>query len=139
MDAEIEVSELEPRLAVEPCNLADRPPRLVGPPPAALVVREAGKRIEDAVEIRRDVKPEHLDVVADVPEDGDPLRVGRLDQAAQEPRAADTPESTATRLTTASPRSGQSALPPVPGPVVVHSVRSNQCDAFSASTTCGSV
>ena len=91
MDAEIEVAQLEPGLTVEPRHLADRPPRLVGPAPATLVVGDTCKRVEDAVEIRGDVKTEHLDVVADVPDDGDSLRLGRLGKAAQEPRAADTP------------------------------------------------
>ena len=44
----------------------DGVPRLVRPAPAALRVDETGERVEQAVEIGRDVEAEDLDVVADV-------------------------------------------------------------------------
>ena len=67
----------------------ERVPGLVGAPPAALLVGDAGERVEDAVEIGRDVQAEHLDVVAHVAYDGYVVRFDYRDDAAQEPRAAD--------------------------------------------------
>ena len=66
VEAEVAVAELEPRLSAEPGDDFHRLPGLVRPPPPALLVRDAGERVEDAVEVRRDVEAEHLDVVADV-------------------------------------------------------------------------
>src|SRR5205807_8899244 len=44
----------------------ERVPALVSATPATPVVREPRQRVEDRVEVRRDVKSEHLDVVADI-------------------------------------------------------------------------
>ena len=89
MQAEIAIAEPEPALAAEPPRFLEGDPGLVRPSPAALLVGDVGQRIQDAVEIGRDVKTEHLDVVADVPDHGDACRIGRAHETAQEPRAAD--------------------------------------------------
>ena len=47
--------------------------RLVRAAPAALLVGEPGERVDDRVEVGRDVQAEHLDVVADVADDGQAL------------------------------------------------------------------
>ena len=86
---EIAVTELEPRLPAEPGHDLHRLPGLVRPPPAALLVRHAGERVEDAVEVRRDVEAEHLDVVADVADHRHRRRLHDLDETAQEARSAD--------------------------------------------------
>src|SRR5439155_5876368 len=66
MKAEVAVAEPEPLLAPEALRLLERVPRLVRPAPAPLLVTEAGKRVEDAVQIGRDMETEYLHVVADV-------------------------------------------------------------------------
>ena len=50
---------------------------------------DAGERVEDAVEVGRDVHAEYLDVVAHVPDHGHLGRVGHAHEPAQEARAAD--------------------------------------------------
>ena len=75
MEAEVAVAEPEPRLAAELAGRLERVPGLVGAAPAALLVGDARERVEDAVEVGRDVQAEHLDVVADVAYDGDVVRV----------------------------------------------------------------
>ena len=67
----------------------ERVPGLVGAAPAALLVGHARERVEDAVEVGRDVQAEHLDVVADVADHRHVGRVDDRDDAAQEARAAD--------------------------------------------------
>ena len=48
-----------------------------------------GERVEDGVEVGRDVQAEHLDVVADVADDRHARRVDGLDEPAREAGAAD--------------------------------------------------
>ena len=57
--------------------------------PAALLVGDACERVEDRVEIGRDVEPEHLDVVADVADHARHSSVRDPDDAADEARATD--------------------------------------------------
>ena len=66
MDTEISIAEPEPALSAPVGGGLDGVPRLVRPAPAALRVDETGERVEQAVEIGRDVEAEDLDVVADV-------------------------------------------------------------------------
>ena len=89
MDAEIEVAEPEPALAAELATRLERVPRLVRAAPAACLVQPAGERVEDRVEVRRDVEAEDLDVVADVADDRQLARVDRLGQGEREPGAAE--------------------------------------------------
>ncbi len=89
VEAEIAVAEPEPVLAAERRDRAERLPGLAGPAPASLLVVQAGEGVEDAVEVGRDGHPEHLEVVADVADDGDIRAARHVDEAAREARAAD--------------------------------------------------
>src|SRR5262249_59438308 len=89
VEADVAVAELEPRLAAELRHRVERLPRLAGSAPPALLVREAGERVEDAVQIGRDSKPQHLDVVRYVAYDGNVAWIDDTENAAQEPRPAD--------------------------------------------------
>ncbi len=70
-------------------TVCERVPGLVGTAPTALLVGDAGERVEDAVEVGRDVQPEHLDVVTHVAYDGYVARFDYRESAAEEPRAPD--------------------------------------------------
>ena len=104
MEAEIPVAEHEPALAAEPLRLLERRPGLARAAPTALLVGEAGERVEDAVEVGRDMDAEHLDVVADVPDhrharrDRSPGRaragIARRPHRPRAPRSASCPDPT---------------------------------------------
>ena len=71
VEADVAVAELEPGLVVaELLRRLERVPGLAAPAPAALLVVHVGERVEQAVEVRRDVQAEHLGVVADVADHG---------------------------------------------------------------------
>src|SRR5438034_4616286 len=89
MEAEVPVAEAEPRLPAERRNGRERSPGLVRTAPTALLVVQPGKCVEDRVEIGRDVQAEHVEIVADVPDDGHLRRAGDVDDAADEACAAD--------------------------------------------------
>jgi len=89
VQADVAVAEPEPRLAAQFRNGVERLPRLAGAAPAALLVGEARERVEDAVQIGRDPKAQHLDVVRDVAYDGNVAWIDDTYDAAQEPRATD--------------------------------------------------
>src|SRR5437016_4337864 len=89
MQTEISVAEAEPRLAAERRHGLEGLPGLARTAPAALLVVQPGKRVEDGVEIGGHVHPEDVDVVADIAHDRHVCRPGDLDDAAHEPRAAD--------------------------------------------------
>src|SRR6185437_9094761 len=89
MEPEVAVSELEPGLAPELLDRVARVPRLVCTPPAALLVAQAGERVEQRVEVGRDVEAVHLQVVADVRDHGNVARRDDLGQRLNEARAAD--------------------------------------------------
>jgi hypothetical protein len=84
MQPEIAVAEPKSGLGAELVRGADRLPRLVLAPPAALLVEPAGERVEDRVQIGRDVKPKHLDVVTDVADDRQLLGIDRLRECTRE-------------------------------------------------------
>ena len=96
METEIEVTEREPVLATERADGLERVPGLAAPAPATLLVGEARERVEDRVEIRRDVEPEHLDVVTDVANHARHGSVRDVDDAADEARATDPSREDAT-------------------------------------------
>ena len=73
--------------------------RLVGPPPAALRVDQIAERVEQAVEVGRDVEPEDLDVVADVADHG---QLARLEDSCK-PRAKRAPPPPPESRTTLTP------------------------------------
>ncbi len=89
VEPEVEVAELEPVLAAELADGLERAPGLVRAPPAALLVVQPGERVEDRVEIGRDVQAEHLDVVADVADHRDVTRLDGFDEPLDETCAAD--------------------------------------------------
>src|SRR5947208_6520496 len=91
MEAKVPVAELEPGLATETLNRVARVPGLVGAAPAALLVAGAGERVEQRVEVRRDVQALDLEVVADVGNHRHIARPDDLGQRLHEPGAADSP------------------------------------------------
>ena len=101
VEADVAVAELEPRLAAELAHRLERVPRLVGSAPTPFLVR-------DAVEVRRDLEAEHLEVVAYVDDRRHVRGRQRLGDRADEPPAADAageddrPHATATRPAIAS-------------------------------------
>ena len=88
VEAQVEIAEPEPRLPAERAHGLEHAPRLVRAAPAAALVVETGERVEDRVEVGRDVQAEHLEVVADVADDGDVARLDDVDEALDEPRSA---------------------------------------------------
>src|SRR5262249_15179537 len=66
MERKVSVADREPVLSAECTDGFERIPGLVAAPPPALRVGEARERVENRVEVGRDVEAEHLDVVADV-------------------------------------------------------------------------
>ena len=132
VQAEVEVAELEPVFASERAHGLQRAPGLVGTPPAALLVVQPCERVQDRVEVRRDVQPEHLDVVADVPDHGDLSRLDGVDQSPDEPRAAhaageDDDPHTCTRSAGVSTSSRR------PGPVDVGGMLDVRAEASGAA------
>ena len=69
MEPDVAVSEPKPVLRTEARRRLERIPGLAGSPPTALVVDEPTKRVDEAVEVGRDVEAQDLDVVADVADD----------------------------------------------------------------------
>ena len=88
MQADVAVAEPEPAGAAERDRRLERVPALVRATPTPLLVGETRKRVEDAVEVRRDVEAEDLEVVADVPDHGELGGVDHVDEPAKEARAA---------------------------------------------------
>ena len=88
MEADVAVSQREPDLRRRAARPAERVRRLVADAPAALLVEEPGQRVEDGVEVGRDVQAEELDVVADVDDRRHLLGAGRACERVHEPRAA---------------------------------------------------
>src|SRR5205085_2240263 len=89
VDAEIAVAEAEPALAAELGDRLERAPRLAGASPTPLVVAEAREPVDDAVEVGADVQAEDLDVVRDVPYDGDVVWFDYNGHAPKEPGSPD--------------------------------------------------
>ena len=91
VETDVAVAEREPALAAEPLGHARAPGTLSSPyAPAAFLVEEAGERVEDGVEVGRDVQAEDLDVVADVHDRRHALRADRPRERVHEPRASET-------------------------------------------------
>ncbi len=89
MEAEVEVAEPEPVLPAPAAHRFERLPGLAGPAPAALRVVETGEGVEDRVEVGGDVQAEHLEVVADVADDGQLPGREHVVEAGRELGAAD--------------------------------------------------
>ena len=75
VEPEVAVAEPEPVLSSPARRRLERVPGLVGSSPAALGVDEPAERVEQAVEVGRDVQAEDLDVVSDVADDGQLARL----------------------------------------------------------------
>ncbi len=115
VQTDVAITEPEPRLAAERGDRVERLPALAGPAPPTLFVGEARERVEDAVQIGRDSKPQHLEVVRDVADDRDAGRIDDPDEPAEKPRAADaTRESD--NLHAAAPRCSATSTRRVFGP-----------------------
>src|SRR5205814_6196880 len=80
MEPEIAVAELEPGLAAEPLDRVEGVPGLLRAAPSALLVSQAGERVEQRVQVRRDVEAVHLEVVADIGDHGQVTRRHDLTQ-----------------------------------------------------------
>ena len=89
MQAEVAVAEPEPALAGELGHRLERVPRLRRAAPAALVVGDARETVEDAVEVGAHVQAEDLDVVRNVPYDGDVVWIDYSGHASKEPSSPD--------------------------------------------------
>jgi hypothetical protein len=89
VQADVAVPEREPALASQGPGARKRVVRLVADPPAALLVEQAGERVEHRVEIRGHVEAEDLHVVADVPHGRDRPGAGRAGERVHEPRPAE--------------------------------------------------
>ncbi len=70
VEPDVAVAEPEPVLPSPARRRLERVPGLAGSPPAALGVDEPAERVEEAVEVGRDVQAEDLEVVTDVSDDG---------------------------------------------------------------------
>src|ERR1700746_328172 len=88
MHSEITIAEPKPRFAPEGLHGFERVPGFLGHTPTPLLVCESRERVENAVEIRRDGKPQHFEVVADVDDRGDVCGIDLGDDTADEPRTA---------------------------------------------------
>ena len=81
VEARVLVAEREPGLSPRLLGHRHRLIRVAAHAPSALLVEEAGQRVHDRVEVRGDVQIPHLQVVADVPDRGHVLGLGRDVQA----------------------------------------------------------
>ena len=76
VEPDVAISESEPALPAQPAGELEGVRRLVADTPATLLVEKPRERIEHRVEVRGDVQPENLDVVADVDDRRDLLGPG---------------------------------------------------------------
>ena len=70
VETDVAVAQPEPVGAAPSSGRLERVPALPGATPASLGVDQPAERVQEAVEIGRDVQPEDLEVVADVADDG---------------------------------------------------------------------
>src|SRR5207249_4740016 len=80
--------EPEPGRESEPAQGRQAGEAVAREPPPATLRCEAGERVDDGIEVRRDVEPEELLVVAGVADDREPPRVNAPDEAREEPGPA---------------------------------------------------
>ena len=89
MKTEVTLAEPKPRRSSERLRSFERVPRLFCPTPAPFVVRQARERVQNAVEIGRDRKPEHFEIVADVHDRRNVRGIDCRHDSSQETSAAD--------------------------------------------------
>src|SRR4029453_14047542 len=87
--AEIPVAELKPGVGAEVGGGLQGVPGLVRASPSPSFVPDASKRVEESVDVGRDVQAVQLDIVADVADHGHLGRIGHVEQPLYEPGAAD--------------------------------------------------
>ena len=88
VEAEVAVAETKPALAAPLPSGLERAPRLDGAAPASLAVDQARERVQQAVEVGRDVNAEELEVVADVADHGQLVRAEHSGEPAREAGAS---------------------------------------------------
>src|SRR5437879_7357474 len=88
MRREVAVPEPEPARESDPAQRGQAGEAVAREAPPATPRRDAGERVDDGVEVRRDVEPEELLVVAGVADDREPPRVSASDEAREEPGPA---------------------------------------------------
>src|SRR5437870_10095901 len=88
MRREVAVPEPEPGRESDPAQGGQAGEAVAREAPPATPRRDAGERVDDGVEVRRDVEPEELLVVAGVADDREPPRVSASDEAREEPGPA---------------------------------------------------
>src|SRR5437016_113100 len=74
MRREIAVAEAEPGLAAQGFERRHKGPGLAAAPPAEFGVVVARERVEQRIEIRRDLKPEMHEIIARIGDDGQRVR-----------------------------------------------------------------
>src|SRR5882762_5748424 len=84
MCGEITVAEIEPTLAVEPAECVEGVEGLAFEAPSVLAIDHAGERVDHRVNVRRNVKPVEMLIVAGVDDDGHLARIDAPDQPAEE-------------------------------------------------------
>ena len=88
VEPDVAVTQPEPVLPSEARRGLERVPGLAGTPPAAVGVDEPAERVDEAVEIGRDVESEDLDVVTDVADDRELSGLEDRVEASRETRTA---------------------------------------------------
>ena len=78
MNREIAIAETKPILAAERGKRLHERPGLVPPAPSELRVVEAGQRVHQRVGVRRDMQAEMLEIIADIGDDKQILRLNDL-------------------------------------------------------------
>ena len=132
---EVAVAELEPRLGPGLGRRVARVPGLLRAAPALGLVENARERVEDRVQVGRDVEARDLEIVAHVPDDRDVTRVERLRQRAREAGASE-PACEQRDLHRVSPARSSSRTAAVRGPSRSSS-RSRSATVSTSSTRFG--
>src|SRR5690606_33320127 len=113
VQGEIGVSEAKPARAAELLERRHELPCFAPATPAARAVREAGERVEQRVEVRRNTEAEVIEVIAGVADDDELTVTEHTRQAEHELGAADAPgqrENLAAHWNRSSPRGRSSAV-----------------------------
>src|SRR5215472_13753217 len=84
MRREIAIAKPKPRLVIEALERRERVERLALETPFLRAIHYPRERIGDRVDIRRDVQPVELFVVARVDDDGQPRRIDSTNESAEE-------------------------------------------------------
>jgi 2-phospho-L-lactate guanylyltransferase len=91
MEAEITVAEREPAFTADPGRQLECVVGLVADAPASLLVEQIGERVQDGVEVGRDLEAEDLEVVSDVDDRSNRVRARRSGERVDAARAPKAP------------------------------------------------